>query len=678
MAIPQLPDNIDKWTSNELIPVIAEFTRHAQEAKATHEMLSKGYEDLKLKRQEMEKILETIRNNMKEVYDNLSGYREDISNADYSLDRLRRLLELAYRRESAMRAMRQRAREYMDLTSEAIWRPHIKGYQLTGALHLASTQKVIIGDEMGLGKTIQVLAAADMTESKKIIIFSNKTVLGNIKRELGKWTKRTIINFVETPKKQKSILLESMNTAEEWTILCNFEAWFRHEALISDLIDTQADTVIIDEAHALKDENSKTRKGIKKVVHWANLCPNCGKTSQDRPDLFSYRAIFNSPKLVCTYCAYEYDVHDESIRSVKRVYPMTGTIVLNEPQEMWSLLNLIDPKGFPLKSAFVREYCIQKEYYDPSSGKEKTYWAFKPGGVEELQRKIPYHILVRKKKALIASGELEPLPAQEIKYHNLEWREEYDKQKAAYDHIKKSYQIIIKRQLDSDLDERYAVNIQNVLMRLRQALVWPAGIKIKFDNINEWHCAAEQSLKLDYAENLIRELVNDGQRVVLFSMLDAPLQELYKRLQNNPRKEGTDNLIKAVAMTGKTPTWERDEITADFDRSMEQEDVENKWNVLLAQYAVAGQSVTLTGATQMIMLDRAWNPGKQDQASGRIDRIGQTEETTVHIIQLLGTVDIFMDTLISIKREVIDGLERTMTNNEILQAFMKELEAGTI
>jgi SNF2 family DNA or RNA helicase len=60
---------------------------------------------------------------------------------------------------------------------------------------------------------------------------------------------------------------------------------------------------------------------------------------------------------------------------------------------------------------------------------------------------------------------------------------------------------------------------------------------------------------------------------------------------------------------------------------------------------VAGQSLDFTAAQQMVILDREWNPGRHDQAYGRIDRIGQTRNTTVHILNTPGTVDDVMNEL---------------------------------
>jgi SNF2 family DNA or RNA helicase len=64
----------------------------------------------------------------------------------------------------------------------------------------------------------------------------------------------------------------------------------------------------------------------------------------------------------------------------------------------------------------------------------------------------------------------------------------------------------------------------------------------------------------------------------------------------------------------------------------------------------------------MIILDEEWNPGKADQAFGRIDRMGQTEETNVHILRIANSIDSWMVKLNEQKKEIIDGFESSASN----------------
>jgi SNF2 family DNA or RNA helicase len=72
----------------------------------------------------------------------------------------------------------------------------------------------------------------------------------------------------------------------------------------------------------------------------------------------------------------------------------------------------------------------------------------------------------------------------------------------------------------------------------------------------------------------------------------------------------------------------------------------------------------------MIELDSEWNAGKTDQARGRIDRMGQTKETTVHRILLAKSIELWMDQLVEDKRDMVDGFESEMdTASKLLEVI---------
>jgi hypothetical protein len=63
---------------------------------------------------------------------------------------------------------------------------------------------------------------------------------------------------------------------------------------------------------------------------------------------------------------------------------------------------------------------------------------------------------------------------------------------------------------------------------------------------------------------------------------------------------------------GDTPESIREQVKADFNRSVVG-DGPYKWQVVLANYKTGGVGLNFTAATQMIILDEEWNPGKEEQ-----------------------------------------------------------------
>jgi SNF2 family DNA or RNA helicase len=112
------------------------------------------------------------------------------------------------------------------------------------------------------------------------------------------------------------------------------------------------------------------------------------------------------------------------------------------------------------------------------------------------------------------------------------------------------------------------------------------------------------------------------------------------------------------------------EVQIDFDRRTSGSDY--KWDVVLCHYKKGGVGLNLNAATQTILLDEEWNPGKEDQAHGRTDRMGQTEESTVHVLRVDDTVDIWMSSLIAAKAQMIDGFEvQVDLQQELTNILMK-------
>jgi SNF2 family DNA or RNA helicase len=222
----------------------------------------------------------------------------------------------------------------------------------------------------------------------------------------------------------------------------------------------------------------------------------------------------------------------------------------------------------------------------------------------------------------------------------------------------------------------------SLILRKRQANVWPAGINFKDVDGNVIFSVGDEvteSMKLDMlcdntcdpdsdedcSEGMIPEMVMAGQRVVVFSQFKEPLKALQERLAARG--------ISVARFDGDTPENERQIIKTDFDRKYcDEEGYEKKFDVVLCNFRTGGVGLNFTGATQMIILDEEWNPGKNEQAYGRIDRIGQTEETTVHVLRMEKTVDDWMAQLNQEKKDMIDGFESEAKLSESMLQALKD------
>jgi SNF2 family DNA or RNA helicase len=154
----------------------------------------------------------------------------------------------------------------------------------------------------------------------------------------------------------------------------------------------------------------------------------------------------------------------------------------------------------------------------------------------------------------------------------------------------------------------------------------------------------EESVKIDAAMDLLDEVISD-EKVVMFSQFKAPLRELAKRI----KKAG----YSVATIDGDTPVAERADIIAKFQEKPlhDPEGID----IVLGNFKAMGIGVTLTAASQMIIIDEEWSPGKNEQAYDRIYRIGQEKPVTINILRVGQTVDTWMAGLIEEKANMVDG-----------------------
>jgi SNF2 family DNA or RNA helicase len=100
-----------------------------------------------------------------------------------------------------------------------------------------------------------------------------------------------------------------------------------------------------------------------------------------------------------------------------------------------------------------------------------------------------------------------------------------------------------------------------------------------------------------------------------------------------------------------------------------------RWDVVLVNYKSGGVGLNFNAAAQAILMDYEWNAGKEDQAIGRLDRIGQVNEVNVHFIHVEKTIDVWMKALIEEKRELIAGF---VSEQKMVQSLYDALREGEL
>jgi SNF2 family DNA or RNA helicase len=73
-----------------------------------------------------------------------------------------------------------------------------------------------------------------------------------------------------------------------------------------------------------------------------------------------------------------------------------------------------------------------------------------------------------------------------------------------------------------------------------------------------------------------------------------------------------------------------------------------------------------------------WNPAKEDQATFRVFRNGQTKQTFIHRLFYVDTIDEAIDDRIRMKRELSDvGVDAVLTREDLLAALQVSPQGKT-
>lgn len=598
------------------------------------------------------------------IHTNIFDQERIIRDARNELESLKRQHEQALLNENLLKEFKVAEQNFEEIADKLSWRKSILDHQYTGAMTLALAKRAILADKMGLGKTLTSLAYCDFLQAKKVLVVVPDDIVSNFLREIHHWSPhRRVMTLGKLTKQQRTFALTIMQKMDEYICCINYSAWRKDKSLLEDIANLRIDTVILDEAHTIKNTTTSAYKGVKQIILAENSCPVC------RSPIYKvgqgWQAYYQCPKGDWR----SDESNDEAFArcSVRNVLPMTGTPILNKPQDLFAMLSLVDPVLFRNEKDFLRDYCEQ-DYYTQK-------WKFRSGGLQSLTRRLSGRFLARDRKT---AGII--LPPQTVQVHEVEIDPElYPKQYKVIQQLTKHAAIV--------LDSGKAMNalaVITLILRQRQANVWPGGIKVR-DNDPESKTygdvildvgeEVQESAKLDFilnndGEGLAQEITeggfDEGERLTIFSQFKTPLVELENRFKAHG--------ISVVRFDGDTSESVRDQVKIDFDKKYcEAPGYEKRWQVVLCNYKTGGQGLNFTDASQMIILDEEWNPGKNEQAYGRIDRMGQTRETTVHVLRSPRTIDTWMAAINDEKRDMIEGFESA---TDIGDALLNAIRGG--
>lgn len=307
---------------------------------------------------------------------------------------------------------------------------------------------------------------------------------------------------------------------------------------------------------------------------------------------------FQNPKSARTKKIKELVEHENCLAS----WLLTGTPIKNgSPINLFPLLEMCQHKLVEDKNHYIDRYCapVHRKY-----GKQSFWDITGAAHLDELSAETKDVILRRTKKECLAE-----LPEKMRLYKAIELE---SKEKKAY---QKKF-----KELLADYHRRVKLGEVDGAAEALVTLNYMRKLNSEY--------------KVPTAIALTEELLEQRQQVIIFTEFVESAKALYKAISK---------LANTELLIGDT----KDKQGA-VDRFQS-----GRAKVFVGTISAGGVGITLTAASNVILVDRPWTPGDAEQAEDRAYRIGQQNAVFVNWIQL-GLVDESIDRLIDEKQKNID------------------------
>ena len=312
----------------------------------------------------------------------------------------------------------------------------------------------------------------------------------------------------------------------------------------------------------------------------------------------------------------------------------TGTPIENNLTELWSLFQFLNPHLLKGLKDFKDRFLNPIERDDSYTARRK------------LNQLISPFILRRTKESV-----LDDLPPITELVHSIELS---DDERQLYESVKRDQLADIERQLSLG-DTGARMELFALLTKLRQLSCHP---RLVFPEIEI------PSSKLNYFEELVRQIIDGGHKVLVFSQFVRHLDLLSQSLERMR--------IPFQYLTGETPIKERQRRVDAFQAG--------EGEVFLISLKAGGVGLNLTAADYVIHMDPWWNPAVEDQASDRAHRIGQERPVTVYRLVGKNTIEEQIVSLHQYKRDladaILEGSNKTLNTDDLLSLLREQMSVA--
>lgn len=515
--------------------------------------------------------------------------------------------------------------KYIDFSKYNTTSFKLKPQQEQGVKFLTSRKKAILAHQMGGGKSITAIVSALEDNYKKILVVAPASVKSHWASEIQRFlpteditivegstwkeARFTIINydildnFYEIPMETVKRKVRSVddfgkityNTVEK-EIVSKKGAVIKEAMANSQLFQSEFDLIIIDEAHRLSNANSGRYKIISDLIKRSNP---------------------------------------------KGIYELTGTMITNNPMNLYNILKIIDADITKDWQSYVKTYCDGKQIYVKGERDKFTNGFLKRKGKHSW-----YDLTYEEKKEL---DEFLEKNCKKIWLTN---------GASNLDELRERIKHLYLRDLNEDIYKNFSKETKvlsydlNFLERAEYEQIWDEYVSLQDDGEKDIKKLldnkkliegsilrqATSQMMIPHTIELADKVTANGDKCIIFCAFDKEIYALQAYFGN-----------RCVVHNGKLTAKEKDAVIKRFNE-------DDSCTILLGNLSSTSVGLNLIVANNIIFNSISWLPAENQQAEYRILRIGQTKNCTIYYQSFNDSYLTHMLDILDIKNEIIDSV----------------------
>lgn len=324
----------------------------------------------------------------------------------------------------------------------------------------------------------------------------------------------------------------------------------------------------------------------------------------------------------------------EICREVPHILALSGSPIENHAGEYFTVLNILKPERFRTYKYYVENYC---DYYENSRGNLKI------GGLRDIEwfKSQTSDFIIRRKQKDV----LPDLPTLNRKFINCEF---------ANAKIEKEYDALVEEFVDFHNEHEGEQDFAQGLLARMAKMRHKVGInKVPF--------TTEFALDFILDTEKSRKLTIFVHHQDVGNMLALSLSKEFKALRDN----GSE-IKDPLTFTADLNAQKRNQVLQDFEQ-------DENCRVLIASTLAASEGLNLQFCSDCILMERQWNPKKEEQAERRFIRPegAKVDSVNANYILVAGTIDEYLTELVEVKRantdQTLDGVEYSWNEASLIK-----------